>query len=231
MKRTDVAVQRDIINELHWDPSVGMAEIGVAVWDGVVTLSGIVESNAIRFSAIRAAERVAGVQGLADDLIVKLPTSLVRSDTDVAHSAVAALRANVQVQADTVEVRVDDGWLILKGEVDWHYQREAAASCVRHLRGVRGVSNLITLKTRPLAPDVAQRIQAALLRSADVDSERISVETADGKVTLRGTVRSWAERQDAERAAWSAPGVTAVVDQIVVNVPVTSVQPAPSRSG
>lgn len=223
MKKTDIALQRDIIDELHWDPSVGMAEIGVAVNDGIVTLSGIVESNAIRFNAIHAAERVAGVQALADDLIVKLPSSVVRSDTDVAHAAVAAFRGNVEVPADRIRVRVDDGWLILDGDVDWQYQRSAAASCVRHLRGVRGVSNLITLKARPFAPDVRHRIQDALKRSAELDSKRISVKTVDGKVTLRGTVRSWAERQDAERAAWSAPGVTAVDHQIAISTPVTAV--------
>lgn len=224
MKKTDIALQRDIIDELHWDPSVGMAEIGVAVQDGVVTLSGIVESNATRFNAIHAAERVAGVQALADDLIVKLPSSAARSDTDMAHAAADALRTNVEVPGDRIRVRVDDGWLILEGDVEWQYQRHAAASCVRHLTGVRGVSNLITLKARPFGPNVRRRIEDALKRSAELDLKRISVETADGKVTLRGTVRSWTARQDAERAAWSAPGVTCVDDQLAISIPVSAIQ-------
>jgi len=222
MKKTDITLQRDIIDELHWDPSVGVVEIGVAVRDGVVTLSGSVESNTTRFNAIHAAERVAGVQALADDLIVKLPSSFVRSDTDMAHAAVEALKGNVEVPDDGLRVRVDDGWLILEGDVDWQYQREAAAGCVRHLTGVRGVSNLITLKPRPFPSDIRHRIHAALQRSADVDSKNISIETANGTVTLRGSVRSWAERQDAERAAWSAPGVTSVDDQIAIRIPVTA---------
>ena len=222
MKKTDSELQRDTIDELRWDPRVGTAEIGVAVKDGVVTLTGIVESYAKRFGAIRAAERVAGVKAIADDLIVKLPSSLARSDTEIAHVAVDALKWNVEVPDDRIKVRVDDGWLILEGDVDWQFEREAAASCVRHLTGVRGVSNKIIIKARAFARDVRRRIQDALKRSAEVDSKRISVETADGKVTLRGSVRSWTERQDAERAAWSAPGVTSVDDQIAIRIPVTA---------
>jgi len=222
MKKTDSELQRDMIDELRWDPRVGTAEIGVAVKDGVVTLTGIVESHAKRFGAIRAAERVDGVKAIAEDLIVKLPSSFARSDTEIAHVAVDALKWNVEVPDDRIKVRVDGGWLILEGDVDWQFEREAAASCVRHLTGVRGVSNKIIIKARAFAPDVRRRIQDALKRSAEVDSKRISVETADGKVTLRGSVRSWTERQDAERAAWSAPGVTSVDDQIAISIPVTA---------
>lgn len=223
MKKTDMELQRDVIAELRWDPSVGTAEIGVAAKDGVVTLSGTVNSNAKKYGAIHAAERVAGVKGIAEDLIVKLPTSFLRTDTEIAHAAVTALKWNVEVPDDRIVARVDDGWLILEGVVDWQYQRRAAEDCVRYLTGVRGVSNTITIKTRAFAPDVRHRIQDALKRSAEVDSKRISVETADGKVTLKGSVRTWTERQDAERAAWSAPGVTSVDDQIAISIPVTAV--------
>jgi osmotically-inducible protein OsmY len=222
MMKSDVQLQRDVIDELRWDPRIGPNEIGVAARDGVVTLTGLVDSTARRHAAIKAAERVAGVKALAEDLIVKVPTSFARSDTDIAHAAHNALKWNIEVPVDTVKVRVDDGWVILDGEVDWQYQRSAALNCVRSLVGVRGVTNNLTLKPHAFASDVRDRIENALKRSADLDAKKISVQMADGKVVLRGTVRSWAERQDAERAAWSAPGVTAVEDQIAVRVPVTA---------
>jgi osmotically-inducible protein OsmY len=221
MMKSDVQLQRDVIDELRWDPRIGPNEIGVAARDGVVTLTGLVDSTARRHAAIKAAERVAGVQALAEDLIVKVPTSFARSDTDLAHAASNALKWNVEVPTDAVKVRVDDGWIMLEGRVDWQYQRSAAQDCVQSLIGVRGVSNNLTLKPHVYAADVRERIENAIKRSADADAKKISVQTMDGKVILRGTVRSWAERQDAERAAWSAPGVTAVEDQIAIRVPVT----------
>jgi len=220
MGKTDVQLQRDVIDELRWDPRVGTAEIGVAVKDGVVTLTGAVDRDARRLAAICAVERVVGVRAVADDLVIRLPQRLVRTDTQIAHAAVAALTWNSEVPGDKVRVRVEDGWLVLEGEVDWQYQRVAAEQAVRNLTGVRGVSNNLKIRGRPFAPDIRKRIEDALKRSADVDSKGISVEVADGQVTLRGKVRSWAERRDAERAAWSAPGVTAVVDQIAISIPV-----------
>jgi osmotically-inducible protein OsmY len=222
MKKSDTELQRDVIDELRWDPSVGTAEIGVAVKDGVVTLSGKVDTHARKFGAIHATERVAGVKAIAEDILVKLPKSFLRTDTEIAHAAVNALQWNVEVPDDRVMVRVDDGWIILEGEVDWEYHRKAAEFSVRYLTGVRGVTNLIGIKPHAFAPDVRGGIQDALKRSAEVDSKRISVEASDGRVTLRGTVRSWAERRDAESAAWSAPGVTAVDDQIAISIPVTA---------
>ncbi|MEK7402949.1 MAG: BON domain-containing protein [Gemmatimonadota bacterium] len=222
MLKSDVQLQRDVIDELRWDPRIGPNEIGVAARDGVVTLSGYVDSTARRHAAIKAAERVAGVKALAEDLIVKVPTSFARTDTDIAHAARNALKWNVEVPVDAVKVRVDDGWLLLEGQVDWQYQRTAVLNCVRSLVGVRGVTNNVTLKPHSFASDVRDRIENALKRSAEVDSKKISVQMLDGKVILRGTVRSWAERQDAEQAAWSAPGVTAVEDQIAIRIPVTA---------
>jgi osmotically-inducible protein OsmY len=217
-KKTDVELQRDVIDELRWDPRVGTAEIGVAVRDGVVTLTGNVDSNARRYAAIHTAERVAGVKALADDLVVHLPTSLRRSDTEIAHAAANALKWNIEVPEDRVKVRVDDGWVILEGEVDWQFERMAAEDSVRWLSGVRGVTNSVTIKSRVFAPDVQRRIQDALKRSAEIDASKISVGAIDGRVTLRGKVRSWTERRDAESAAWAAPGVTTVEDLITVEL-------------
>jgi osmotically-inducible protein OsmY len=224
MFKLDSELQRDVIDELRWDPAVGTAEVGVSVKDGVVTLTGTVDTAARRFAAVHATERVAGVKAIAEDVRVKLPNTLMRSDTEIAHAAVNALKWNVEVPDDLVKVRVDDGWLILEGQVEWTYQKYAAETSVRYLAGVRGVTNNITLKPRAFAPDVRRRIQDALKRSAEVDSQRVSVEAVNGKVTLRGTVRSFAERLDAERAAWSAPGVMTVEDQLAISVPVAPVK-------
>lgn len=215
-KKTDVELQRDVIDELRWDPRIGTAEIGVAVKDGVVTLTGTVDTNARKYAAIHTAERIAGVKALAEDLVVKLPTSLQRTDTEIAHAAVTALKWNIEVPDDRVKVRVDDGWVMLEGDVDWQYERNAAEDSVRWLNGVRGVKNSIKIKARAFAPDVQRRIQDALKRSAEVDASKISVAAIDGRVTLRGNVRSWTERKDAESAAWAAPGVTMVDDLITV---------------
>lgn len=220
MMKSDVQLQRDVIDELRWDPRIGPNEIGVAARDGVVTLTGLVDTTARRHAAIKAAERVTGVKALAEDLIVKVHTSFARSDTDIAHAAHNTLKWNVEVPSDAVKVRVDDGWVILDGEVDWQYQRTAAAHCVRALVGVRGVTNNLALKPHAFASDVRNRIENAIKRSADVDAKQISVQMTGGNVILRGTVRSWAERQDAERAAWSAPGVTDVEDQIAIHLSV-----------
>jgi osmotically-inducible protein OsmY len=222
MMKSDVQLQRDVIDELRWDPRVGPSEIGVAAKEGVVTLTGQVNTVAMKFAAIHAAERVAGVKALAEDLVVEVPSNFKRTDSEIAHAALAALKWHVEVPSERIKARVDDGWIVLDGELDWEFQRSAAAKVIRSLTGVRGVTNNIKLKQHAFAPDVRDRIQSAIKRSAEVDSKRISVEALDGRIVLRGTVRSWAERQDAERAAWSAPGVTAVDDQIAISVPALS---------
>jgi len=218
MIKTDTQLQKDVIEELRWDPAVGSAEVGVAAKFGVVTLSGQVDSFAKKYAATRAAERVAGVRAVAEELKVVLPSSHVRTDTDLAHSVVSALRWDVQVPDDSVKARIEDGWVTLEGELEWQYQINAAERAVRNLTGVRGVSNQILLKTRALAPDVKHRIESALKRHAELDSKQIQVEVLNGRVTLTGKVRSWAERQEAELAAWSAPGVTKVDDELFVSV-------------
>lgn len=214
--KTDSQVQRDVVEELRWDPQTSNAELGVAVKDGVATLSGAVRSYAQKLAAERAAERVAGVRAIAEDLIVKLDGLGARTDTDIAHSVVNALRWDSRVPDDKLTARVENGWITLGGTVEWKFQSEAAERAVRYLLGVRGVSNLIQVRSSVSPSAVQTRIEAALKRNAELDAKRISVESKDGRVTLRGSVRSWTERRDAENAAWAAPGVTQVVDMITV---------------
>jgi osmotically-inducible protein OsmY len=218
MPKTDSQLQKDVQEELVWDPSVGRAEIGVAISSGVVTLSGQVDSFPKKFSAMKAAERVAGVRAVADEMKVKLPSSFQRTDIDVAHAVADAIRWDVEVPDEKVKARVDEGWVWLDGEVEWEYQRSAAERAVRFLTGVVGVSNKIRIKKRAWAPEVKTRIESALKRNAEVDASQITVRALDGQVTLSGHVHSWAARSDAERAAWSAPGVTEVKDELAVHV-------------
>ena len=215
--KTDTQLLRDVHDQLAWEPSVRDDEIGVAVKDGVVTLSGNVPSYADKYIAIYAVERVAGVKAVADEIQVKLPSSHERSDTELAHAAVNVLQWNVQVPDDRVRVTVRNAWITLEGECEWQYQREAAERCLHNLKGVRGVTNLIAMKPKRVsAYDLTETIKDTLRRSADRAADRITVETHDGAVILKGMVRSFAERCDAERAAWNAPGVTKVDDRLIV---------------
>ena len=214
--KTDSQRQRDVFEELRWDPRIREAEIGIAVKDGVVTLSGFVDSYAQRNAAERAVERINGVKAVAEELQVRIPGSLHRSDTDIAHHAVAALEWDVEVPDDKIRVKVDNGRITLEGEADWQYQRLAAERAVRYLTGVKGVTNQIRIAPRVSSYDVSQRIKDALRRSAESDAQKIEVEAKDGRVTLRGSVHSWADRAEAERAAWGAQGVTEVDDRITV---------------
>lgn len=215
--KTDRQLQKDVIEELQWDVAVDAAHIGVEASEGVVTLSGQVDSFAEKFAAADAAKRVAGVKGLAMDLEVKLPGSSRRTDADIAKAAVSALDWNVSIPSGAIQVKVDDGFVTLTGEVDWDYQRDAAASSVRHLLGVRGVNNAVTLHSRVAVKDVKGKIESALQRLAHQDTKTISVTVKDGTVTLSGTTHSHLERDTIEAAAWNAPGVQQVVDCIVVS--------------
>jgi osmotically-inducible protein OsmY len=215
--KTDLQLQRDVLDELKFEPSIREAEIGIAAMAGVVTLTGFVDSYAEKFSAERTAERVGGVKAVADEIKVKLPGAHQRSDTDIAHAVVNALRWDIQVPDDRIKATVDDGWIALDGEVEWQYQKWAAEGAVRNLTGVKGVSNLLTVKPRKASThEVGQKIKDSMRRHAERDADRITIEAKDGRVTLRGTVSSFAERQDAERAAWQALGVTNVEDLIAV---------------
>ena len=215
--RTDMELQRDVTNELRWDPSVRDEEIAVAAREGVVTLGGTVDSYAVKVAALRAAERVGGVRAVADDLAVKLPATSRRSDTELAHQVVSVLRWHVLVPEDRVKARVEQGWVTLEGEVEWEFQRRMARRAVENLTGVLGVTNLVALEPRASALDVSRRIKDALRRRAELDARMIEVEATGGAVTLHGTVQSWAERRQAEQAAWSTPGVTRVDDRLVVH--------------
>lgn len=212
----DAKLQREVIDELRWDQSIGAAEVGVAVKDGVVTLSGQVDSLMKRYAVVRATERVAGVRGIAEDLTVSLPSDLKRTDTDLAHAVVNSLLWDVQVPDERIMARVEAAWVVLEGEVDWQYQSVAAENTVRRLTGVRGVTNRLNVRRSVSVPDVKERIESALKRHAEIDAQQIHVDAVDGHVSLLGKVRSLSERQDAEQAAWSAPGVTAVDDELVV---------------
>ena len=215
--KSDAQLQKDIIDELRWDPQMKEREIGVAVKDGVVTLTGFVPSYADKFVAQNLVEAFPGVRAIANDLTVKLPSTSMRSDTEIAHQIVNALFWDVSVPDMKVKARVADGWVTLEGDVDWSYQKAAAYSAVRNLTGVLGVTNQI--KVMPVAAsgyDVTKSIKAALHRRAEEDAKTIHVTTKDHVVTLSGSVSSFAERRAAENAAWSAPGVQGVEDNLVV---------------
>ena len=205
------------MNELKWEPSVKAAEIGVGVKDGVVTLSGYVDSLYKKWAAERAAARVFGDKAVAEEIQVRLPSSLKRSDEEIARASANAIEWNVLVPHDRVKVMVSNGLVTLSGEVDWWYQKSAAEDAVRNLMGVVSINNKITIKPAVKPLDVKDKIESAFHRNALLDARRITVETHGGKVILRGIVRSWAEKEQVQWAAWAAPGVSEVESHIIVN--------------
>jgi osmotically-inducible protein OsmY len=215
--KSNEEIERDVREELKWDPDLDASNFAVSVKDGVVTLAGFVKSYSDRLEAEAAAKRVAGVKAVANDLEVRLPAIDQRPDPDIARDAVAALKTELPISHDKIKLIVKDGWVTLEGAVEWQYQKSTAENAVRKVKGVKGVTNVISVKPKMEPSELKRKIVEAFKRNAEVDANRITVEANGSEVTLKGTVRSWIEREEAERVAWSAPGVTKVEDRIVVS--------------
>lgn len=215
--KPDKQLQQDVMDELRYEPSLDEKEIGVNVDNGLVALTGRVKTYAENLAAIRAVERVAGVRAIANELTVVPPTAFEHSDVEIAEAAMRALLWCPSVPRDRVKVRVEKGWVTLEGKLDWQFHKEAAENAVRLLAGVRGVANLVVIEPAVKAAEVSKQIEGAFARSAALHAQQISVQARDRRVTLKGSVHSWDEWREAEHAAWAAPGVAAVENQLAVS--------------
>ncbi len=217
--KSDLQIQRDVMDELKWEPYLNASQIGVAVNNGIVTLSGQVDSYSKKLSAKKAAKRVSGVKAIAEDIQIGVSPAFRKTDTEIAEAILSALKWHSALQEEKIKIKVEDGIVKLEGEVEWEYQRNNAKVAIENLTGVRSVINLITVKAKISPTDIQQKISAAFHRSATIDAEKIQSEVVGNKVTLRGKVRSFAEKEDAENAAWAAPGITSVENKLQIEVP------------
>ena len=215
--RADDDIKRDVEAELRWDHDIDAADIGVAVKNGVVTLTGFVRSYTQKYDAERDAKRVSGVLAVANDLEVRLPTVHQKPDPQIAREVVEEIKSELPYSHTLIKAVVNDGWVTLEGDVEWNYQKERAEDAARRVKGVKGITNFVMIKPKVEAKDVKRKIEEAFKRNAEIDANRISVEANGTEVVLKGTVRSWAEREEAERVAWLAPGVRKVENRISIS--------------
>lgn len=214
--KTDNQLQEDVMNELQWEPRVEHTAIGVAAKDGVITLSGYVGSFAEKIAAEKAARRVKGVRGLAEEIEVRLPSEAKTTDPEIAKRLADMFEWSALIPKSRIALKVEHGWVTLTGQVDSHFQRKSAYDLASRISGVKGVTNMVEVKAAPSSYDVRERIVAAFKRNADLDAKTITVSAEGNTVKLGGKVHAWYEREIAERAAWSAPGVNRIEDNIAV---------------
>jgi osmotically-inducible protein OsmY len=217
--KSDKTIQKEVIDQLKWEPFLNASQIGVSVNKGVVTLSGEVDSYAKKWTAEKAAKKVAGVRVIAEEIQVGHSPDYPKTDAEIGQAILDSLKWNTMIPEDRIKIRVQDGNVKLEGEVEWEYQRVQAKSAIENLTGVRSVANLITVKPVFTPSDIQKKINAAFQRSATIDSSRIHTEVSGRKVILRDKVRSFAEKEDAENAAWSAPGVQIIESTLEIEEP------------